>query len=85
MQAALQRDSARRASVVWGQPTCLQRCSLPLHSTRAIARPLNSCTPTHALQVWLGRASMGLFGLLLAYETLHSNRPLFGTFFYTWF
>ena len=37
------------------------------------------------LQVWLGRAAMALFALLLAYETMHSNRPAFGTLFYLWF
>ena len=37
------------------------------------------------LQVWLGRAAMGLFALLLAYESVHSNRPAFSTLFYLWF
>ncbi|PRW51112.1 calcium-binding hemolysin isoform B [Chlorella sorokiniana] len=38
-----------------------------------------------AAQVWLGRGAMALFALLLAYETMHSNRPAFGTLFYLWF
>ncbi|EFN56858.1 expressed protein [Chlorella variabilis] len=36
-------------------------------------------------EVWLGRAAMGLFALLLAYESVHSNRPAFSTLFYLWF
>jgi hypothetical protein len=37
------------------------------------------------LQVWLGRGAMALWALLLAYETVHSNRPAFSTLFYLWF
>jgi hypothetical protein len=37
------------------------------------------------LQVWVGRLGMALFAALLAYETLHSNRPVFSTLFYRWF
>lgn len=36
-------------------------------------------------QLWLGRAAMAGFIALLAYETMHSNRPAFATLFYTWF
>ncbi|PSC75733.1 E3 ubiquitin-ligase RNF213 isoform X1 [Micractinium conductrix] len=36
-------------------------------------------------QLWLGRAAMALWVALIAYETVHSNRPAFGTLFYLWF
>lgn len=35
-------------------------------------------------QIWLGRLSMLLLVGLLAYETLHSNRPALGSLFYLW-
>ena len=37
------------------------------------------------LQLWLGRAAMALFAALLVFETMHSNRPAFGTLLYFWF
>ena len=43
-------------------------------------QPLPACT-----QVWLGRGAMALWALLLAYETVHSNRPAFATLLYLWF
>jgi hypothetical protein len=45
-------------------------------------RPLGLSPPA---QLWLGRAAMAGFAALLAYETMHSNRPAFATFFYLWF
>lgn len=36
-------------------------------------------------QLWLGRAAMALFAALLTWESIHSNRPAFGTLFYLWF
>jgi hypothetical protein len=37
------------------------------------------------VQLWTGRAAMLLFVFLLAYETVHGNRPAFSTLFYLWF
>eukprot|EP00887_Chlorella_sp_A99_P001081 scaffold14.g1081.t1 len=40
--------------------------------------------PVPHSMLWAGRLAMALFAALVAYETLHSNRPLFGTLLYTW-
>lgn len=72
-----------RASLAW-------RGCLPSAHPVGLHRSLSSCFagllvfPSFHLQVWLGRSAMLLFALLLAYETVHSNRPAFGTLFYLW-
>lgn len=58
-----------------------------LHRTRpSVPQPTTLCPPAPApAQVWLGRAAMAAFLALLAFETVHSNRPAFGTLWYLWF
>ncbi|KAL4420901.1 hypothetical protein ABPG77_001242 [Micractinium sp. CCAP 211/92] len=82
-QIEVARSSSQAAALTVLAAAVVLTIAERLSGTGAVPhwRPLGLAPTT---QVWLGRGAMILFALLLAYETMHSNRPAFGTLFYLW-